>query len=196
MKKIIPKDSVLVPEQAKRVFKGEIFEVYQWPQKMFDGSSATFEMLKRPDTVTCICVVDDKILMIDDEQPHTSARKGFPGGRVDEEDVDIVSAAQREVLEETGYSFKNWRLVKVYQPFGKLEWFVHILIAWDMVSKQAPAQDAGEKISLEPLSFEEVKQMVITKSGHLGESMAVFEDVNNLDELLDLPEYQGQIVDR
>jgi len=36
--------------QAQRVFKGIIFDVYQWKQKMFDGSQGIFEMLKRPDT--------------------------------------------------------------------------------------------------------------------------------------------------
>ncbi len=36
-----------IPPNAKRVFKGIIFDVYQWQQKMFDGSKETFEMLKR-----------------------------------------------------------------------------------------------------------------------------------------------------
>jgi len=33
MKKTIPADAVLVPDDAKRVFNGMIFDVYQWPQK-------------------------------------------------------------------------------------------------------------------------------------------------------------------
>ena len=75
MKKVIPSDAVLVPNQAERVFKGMIFDVYQWPQKFFDGTEGTFEMLKRPDTVSVICVVDDKILVIDDEQDIQDALK-------------------------------------------------------------------------------------------------------------------------
>ena len=31
-----------LPEQAKKVFDGEIFDVYQWDQEMYDGSTETF----------------------------------------------------------------------------------------------------------------------------------------------------------
>ena len=43
-----------IPKDARCVFKGVIFEVWQWEQKMFDGSMATFERIKRPDTVVII----------------------------------------------------------------------------------------------------------------------------------------------
>jgi len=185
-----------VPDQAKKVFTGQIFDVYQWPQMMFDGSRETFEMLKRPDTVTVVCVADDQILVLDEEQPNSGLRKSFPGGRVDETDEDIISAAQREVLEETGYSFKNWRLVKVWQPHTKLEWFIHLALAWETTGQQPTAHEAGEKISIEKLSFAEVKKLVITKSGYLGESTVIFEDLNSLEELLQLPEFAGQTVNR
>ena len=59
-----------VPSQAKRVFKGIIFDVYQWEQELFDGSKQTFEMLKRPDTVEVIAVKDGSILMSRQSQPN------------------------------------------------------------------------------------------------------------------------------
>jgi ADP-ribose pyrophosphatase len=196
MTKIVPEDSVLVPDGAKRVFSGMIYDVYQWPQKMFDGSSRTFEMLKRPDTVTVICVVDDKVLIVDDEQPYRGLRETFPGGRVDKGDTSIEAAARREVLEETGYSFKNWRLVKVWQPHNKIEWFVHVLLAWELAGKQDPNPDIGEKITLRNLSFDELKSLAANKSGYPGGSTAIVEEVENLQQLLALPEFTGQTVDR
>lgn len=196
MKKTIPEDAVLIPDKAEKVFSGQIFDVYQWPQAMFDGSSATFEMLKRPDTVTVICVVDNKILALDEEQPNSGLRKSFPGGRVDETDDGIIAAAQREVQEETGYSFKNWRLLKVWQPHTKLEWFIYLVLAWGPSNQQPTAHEPGEKITMKQISFEDVKSLVITKSGYLGESTAIFENVNSIEELLQVPEFQGQEVDR
>ncbi len=196
MKKVIPANSVLLPEAAKCVFEGEIFDVYQWPQQMYDGSSATFEMLKRPDTVSVIGVTDNKILVIDDEQPHSGLRKSFPGGRVDPVDDSIVAAAQREVREETGYSFNNWRLIKVWQPYRKMEWFVHVLLAWDVVDKQSPTPDAGEKITVAKVSFEELRALIMGRVGYLGESEELLHRVANIDELLCIPEYLGQIVER
>ncbi len=196
MKKVIPEDSVLIPDQAEQVFKGEIFDVYQWPQTMFDGSMATFEMLKRADTASAICVTDNKILVLDEEQPGSRSRKNFPGGRVDPTDASIIDAAQREVLEETGYSFKNWRLIKVFQPYVKLEWFIHIVLAWEVISRSSTIPEPGEKISVQAVSFDELKQLVDAKAGYLGESADIFKKVNSLFELLDLPEFQGQPVDR
>ncbi len=195
MKKIVPKDAVLIPDNAQKVFAGKIFDVYQWPQEMFDGSEATFESLKRPDTVTVIAVTDEKILVIDDEQPRVGSRKSFPGGRVDEGE-GTLAAAKREVREETGFEFQDWKLVRVWQPHTKLEWFIYLYVAQTGQKIGEPQADAGEKITLELLDFKTVKNLSITKSGYLAESKEIFETLNSLEELTSLPEFVGKEVDR
>lgn len=196
MKKIIPPDSVLVPENAELAFKGMIFSVYQWPQELFDGTIHTFEMLKRTDTVNAICVVDDKILVLDDEQPHLGARLSFPGGRVDAADASIEDSIRREVKEETGYTFNNWRLVKVYQPYRKIEWFVYTWLAWGVSDKTETHLDPGEKITVRQLSFDQIQTTVSTASDYLSESRDIFEHISSLSELLNYTEFTGQIIDR
>lgn len=153
-------------------------------------------MLRRPDTVSAICITDEGIIVINDEQPHRGQRLSFPGGRVDDDDADIMMAAQREVLEETGYTFKRWRLLKVWQPESKIEWFVHLFIAWDEVGWSAPHLDAGEKITVEHRTFEEVQRLVQDKAGVLSKVEAVFDDVKNIDELLQLPQFEGLEIER
>ena len=196
MKKLVPDDAVLIPENAERVFKGRIFDVYQWEQKMFDGTSATFEMIRRPDTVCSIPIVDNKILVIDDEQPHTGSRIGFPGGRVDSQDESTLTSAKREVLEETGYEFNDWKLTGVFQPHTKLEWFIYFYIASNGHKVGKPHLDTGEKITLKQLSFDEVKNLAITKSGYLADSKDLFEGLNSLDELINLPKFSGKSIER
>jgi ADP-ribose pyrophosphatase len=196
MLKRVPDDAILIPPHAARVFKGVIYDVYQWDQPLFDGSPARFEMLRRPDTVSAICMTDEGIVVINDEQPHRGQRLSFPGGRVDEEDADIMTAAQREVLEETGYTFRHWRLVKVWQPQAKIEWFIHLYIAWDVVTKGVPHLDAGEKITLDHRTFEEVLQLVLKKNGVLGEIGSIFETIKDASELLALPQFEGKEIER
>ena len=91
-----------MPADARLVFKGVVFDVYQWEQELYDGSRATFEKLKRPDTVLVVPVLEDgNILMTYQEQPGKVAFRGFAGGRV-EEGEEPEAAARRELLEETG----------------------------------------------------------------------------------------------
>lgn len=196
MKKIVPEGAILIPDSASRVFEGQIFDVYQWPQEVFDGATHTFEMLKRPDTVTVIPIVVNQILTIEDEQPHTGSKLSFPGGRVDKTDLSILEAAKREVKEETGYEFASWRLVNVSQPHFKLEWFIYFYVAWDSKKTAEPHLDAGERISIKMLDFDQAKKFVITKAGYLGESTEVFTKVSDVKGLTSLPEFKGHEVER
>ena len=196
MKKIVPPNAVLIPKHAKNVFKGVIFDVYHWSQKLFDDSETTFEALRRPDTVTVIGVADDKILVLDDDQPHVGSRISFPGGRVDSDETGTLQAAKREMLEETGYEFMGWRLLRVWQPHTKIEWFIYLYLAWDGSQTAQPHPDAGERITVRKLSFSEAKNLTVTKSGYLGESKEIFETLNNLEDLLNLPEFNGKEIDR
>jgi len=144
-----------LPKKAKRVFKGEIFEVWQWPQKMYDGSKATFEMLKRADTTQVIAVVEDKILILIQKQPNKpKAFYSLAGGRRDKGET-ALNGAKRELLEETGYVARDWQLLKKTNPVGKMVWTVYTYIARDCIYWQPPRLDAGEKITTKLVSFDE-----------------------------------------
>ncbi len=143
-----------LPQNAKRVFKGVIFDVWQWRQKMFDGSFATFERLSRPDTVNVIAVVGEKIILLYQKQPDWKKSKNtLVGGRVDGNESPY-QAAKRELLEETGYTSKNWTLWKKINPYNKIVWTVHNFIARDCVKIEEPNPDAGEKLKTRLVSFE------------------------------------------
>ena len=196
MRKLIREDAILIPDDATCVYKGTVFSVFQWPQVMYDGSVQTFEMLKRDDAAGAICIVDDKLLVQTEEQPHSNTRVNFPGGHVDPEDESTLAAAQREIREETGYSFTNWRLIKVWQPYGKSENFIYLYLAWGVESQTEPLDLPGERIMVQALSFDEVKQKVYAREGYLGDDIDIFEKVSTLEELMQLPECTGVQVDR
>ena len=104
------------PDNAQKVFEGVLFNVYQWPQKMFDGSTITFESLERRDTVTIIPVTEDgKIIMTKQEQPCAKPFLSLPGGIMDPGEAVFV-AAKRELMEETGYLSDDWQEFLALKP--------------------------------------------------------------------------------
>lgn len=196
MRKIIPNNAVLIPDDAKQAFTGYIFDVYQWQQKVFDGSVGKFEMLKRADTVIGLCLVDGKILVLDEEQPHHGHRINFPMGRVESSEKSILEAAKREIVEETGYEFSNWRLLDVSQFYTKIEWFIYIYLAWG-VKKQVPTKhDPGEKITSDLKTLDEVKKLMDKSPTYIGRARHLLYNINNIDELMALPEFKGKELDR
>ncbi len=154
-----PKSRQPIPESAKKVFSGVIFDVYQWEQTLFDGSKTTFEKLKRPDTVVVFPVLPDgKILLTEQEQPGKESFMGATGGRADEGE-DPLEAAKRELLEESGYTAERFILWDAQQPVSKIEWAVYTFIAKGLKKIADINLDAGEKIKLKPVSFDELLEI-------------------------------------
>lgn len=188
MRTITPKSARLIPNNADRVFEGILFDVYQWQQEMFDGSSATFEMMKRPDTIVVIPVQGDKLVVVEQEQPGHSAFYDFPGGRHDVESEDELAAAKRELLEETGMSFNTWKLVDVSQPVFKLEWFVYTFLATDFEGQVEQHLDAGEKVSIRLEDFDSAKQLAMSPESR-NMAKELLRDLDSLQDLVNLPTY-------
>lgn len=144
----------MLPNKAKLVFKGKLYDTYQWEQEMFDGSRATFEMLKRPYNGCVIPVVGDKIMVLEQEQPGKPLFLSLPGGRC-ETGEDPIAAAKRELLEETGYSSNDWELWIQTIPEEKVDWQIHTFVARNCTLTDKPSEDSGEKIKTRLLTFEE-----------------------------------------
>lgn len=194
--KTLPANATLIPKNAKQVFEGIIFDVYQWQQEMFDGSHKTFEMLQRPDTVQVIAVHDHKVLGLEEQQPGRPMYFRMPAGRVDEGE-DWLTAAKRELLEETGLNFASWRLILVRQPIVKIEWFVATFIAMDQISKQAQSLDAGEQSNVLWFSLDKLKQRIDHEQSPLIEYLRpLIDPCRTIDELTAIAEFHGQEVDR
>ncbi|MBP6880523.1 NUDIX hydrolase [Candidatus Saccharibacteria bacterium] len=185
MTKPLPKNAKLVPKEAKKVFSGEIFDTYQWLQKMYDDSTVTFEMLKRADTVLMLGVLnDEKVLLLEQEQPDRPKHWTIPAGRVDQ-DEDILTAAKREMREETGYDFADWRLVYVEQAHTKIEWFSYLFVATNPVEKGEQSLDAGEKISVYEVEYKALVELV--RDGSINWAGAISRALlNGQDQLSDI----------
>lgn len=149
-----------LPPQAKKVFTGQIFDVYQWEQEMYDGSYATFEMLKRTGTVDTIAVQGDKIFLAHQSQPTKPNFYSLFGGRVDKNE-EYLDTAKRELLEEGGFQSDSWELYKTYQPLHRIDWDVSIFIAKNCKKVSEQKLDVGEKIEIIECTFDEFIEIVL-----------------------------------
>jgi len=143
-----------LPDNAKRVFKGEIYDVWQWEQEMYDGSKKIFEKIRRPGSAIVIAVVGDKIILQEQEQPRRKPFLSLPGGRCDKGE-EAVESARRELLEETGYSSDNFVLWKEMGMASTMEWKKYYYIAKNCKYIQEPEFENGEKIKNKLIDFNE-----------------------------------------
>jgi ADP-ribose pyrophosphatase len=150
-----------LPPNAKKVFDGVIFDVYQWEQEMFDGSTETFEMLKRPGTLLVIPERDGKILIADQEQPVKGSFLSLLGGR-QEPDETPLEGAKRELKEESGLVSDHWEPLFETQPYNKVDWTISTFIARDCKQTTIQNTDAGEKITVLELDFDEFINTVLS----------------------------------
>ena len=161
-----------IPKHAKRVFKGKIFEIYQWRQKMFDGSVEIFEKARRPDTVIVIATMGSKLVCLKQKQP-TGWFMSTPSGRMDVPGETPKQAALRELLEETGMKPKKLIFWKKMPKYGKVLSNIYFFIARDCEKVTTQKLDPGEKIQVKLLNFEEFLKLPDTEadSHWLGETL-------------------------
>lgn len=179
-----------IPSEAQCVFKGIIFDVYQWQQQMFDGSYATFEMLKRVNTVEIIAIQDGKICIAHQSQPTKKDFYSLLGGRAEPDEEPLVSA-KRELLEESGLISTEWALLKTYQPSHKIDWNIYTYVAKNCKKVAAQTLDVGEQIELQTYTFDEFINIILSEK-YWGSELAL--DILRMKDKGTLEEFKNKLL--
>lgn len=135
------------------MFEGVRYNIYQWEQTLFDGSTAIFEAAKRADSVTVIATAGEMILVLQEEQPGQEPFLALPGGHC-EGMATPEKTARRKLLEEAGYmihDIKNWFTA----PYGWVLGDNYYYIARNVTVEGQPVQDPGDKITPKLISFDD-----------------------------------------
>lgn len=152
------------PPNAKMMFHGAVMDFWQWEQRMYDGSMATFDCVTRQDTATVIPFIDSRtVILAKQEQPQkTHPFFDFPGGRIDAGETH-EEAVRRELAEETGYRAKRWTEWHRLKNNGQLRFEESLHLATDLENGLDVHLDSGEKIELIPTSWSNLIQMCLKR---------------------------------
>jgi len=151
-----------LPINAKCVFKGKLFDTYQWEQELFDGSYAIFEKIVRLGSVQLICVTkNNKIILLNEEQPHRGKFISIPGGMIERDEIPI-NCAKKELLEELGMIFSDIKIFKIQNFGGKIHWPTYYYICKNCEKVSEPSLEPGEKIESFEVDFDDFIKQVLS----------------------------------
>lgn len=150
-----------IPKQAKKVFSGEIFDIYQWPQKLYDGSVATYEIIKRQYASRIIATQNNKIVLGQEWKQGRGVKLGIFGGRIENGETPL-KCAKRELLEEAGLESNDWELLYVDEVYpDKMDFLIYIYVARNCKKIAKQKLDPGEKIKTKIVSFDEYVKIAL-----------------------------------
>ena len=144
-----------IPDHAKKVFEGIMFDVYHWDQEMFDGSTQTFEAISKLGSSQVIAITTEKkIVLLNEEQPHVGKFISIPGGHVERDETPLENA-KKELREEVGMESDKWEEWIEANIGSKIDWPSNYYIARDCVKVDSQnLEEAGEKIEPYEVDFD------------------------------------------
>lgn len=175
-----------IPKEATLAFTGERCRIYQWPQEMYDGSIATFEKIVRLSGSNVIAIVDGKILIEEQQQPHRGSFICLPGGHVDSWEEPLLDTAKRELKEETGFETDDWELLADISRRDFMVFEHHLFLARGCRRVAEPKLDNGEKITIMLVSVEEFKNVMEDPRWRHQDITAYLNKPGNFDKLVSL----------
>ncbi len=91
------------------IFNGKVFKVTCDDVELSDGTNTKREIVHHNGGVVIAAEKGNKILMVKQFRYATGeVLYELPAGRLDKQNEDVLSAAKRELEEETGYNAENW----------------------------------------------------------------------------------------
>lgn len=102
---------------SREILHGDFLHALRDTVRLPDGSEATREYIIHPGAVMIVAQLDDGRLVLERQYryPVQQVMVEFPAGKIDAGE-DSLACARRELLEETGYTARQWAKAGVLHP--------------------------------------------------------------------------------
>lgn len=148
---------------TKKIFEGNIIDVQLDEVKLPNGETAERELVYHPGAVAVIPITsDNKIVLVEQyRKPLERTLIEIPAGKL-EENENPLTAAVRELEEETGYTTTNLsQVTSFYTSPGFANELVYVYITNDLIKMEnPPAGDDDEFVEIMEVTLEEAKKLV------------------------------------
>lgn len=103
---------------SEEIFNGKLLHVYRDTVELPNGDEATREMIRHLGAVGIVPITDDGKVILERQfrYPLNSVITEIPAGKLDSLTEDRLSAAKRELREETGITAEEWIGLGEYHP--------------------------------------------------------------------------------
>ena len=154
------------------VYEGSFISVRKDSARMPDGSTSTREYITHPGAVAILALRDNGNLVME-RQFRYAPRQEFieiPAGKIDHGE-DILTTAQRELLEETGYVAREWmHLTTAWPCIGFADERMEYFLARGLTHQERKLDD-GEFLEVFELSLSEALEWV--RIGKIADSKTI-----------------------
>ena len=135
---------------SELVYTGDYFKVYRDTVSLPNGASSYREYLKHPGAVMIIPVFDNGDVLVERQYryPMRQVFVEFPAGKKDAGEAPLETA-QRELLEETGYTAKNYNhITDIHNALAYSDEVIHFYIAEDLHDSGQQKLDDNEFVQV------------------------------------------------
>ena len=103
---------------SEELFKGKLLHAWRDTVRLPDGGMATREYIVHPGAVVIVPLLDDGRVLLERQfrYPVQQVMIEFPAGKLDVRGEDKLACAKRELLEETGYTAREWAHAGMLHP--------------------------------------------------------------------------------